>query len=156
MKTRLIAIGSARQGPEAALFRHYAERLVPPLELVEIVIRKKLVGEALIAAEAAEIESKLARSQGKGRIVIALDEKGHDISSRDFAKRLEAIAATGIGHVDFVIGGADGLADSLRRRADLVLAFGRMTWPHLLVRALLAEQLYRTQTIRAGHPYHRD
>ena len=87
---------------------------------------------------------------------MALDERGRQLGSRDFAQKLGAWRDQGVAEIAFVIGGADGLAESLRRRADLTLSLGQMTWPHMLARAMLVEQIYRAQQILAGHPYHRD
>jgi len=156
MKIRVIALGRAKPGPEKTLCESYAKRLTWPCELVELEARKGLAGAELIAAEAALIEKALAARRETKRVLVALDERGQHLTSRDFAKRLAALGNQGYGEVDFVIGGADGLAPAIRDRAALLLAFGAMTWPHLLVRVLLLEQIYRAQTIIAGHPYHRD
>jgi len=86
---------------------------------------------------------------------IALDSRGTQLSSEAFAKLIAASCENGQSDIAFVIGGAEGLAKPLLARADKVLSLGAMTWPHLLVRTLLAEQLYRAQTILSGHPYHR-
>jgi 23S rRNA (pseudouridine1915-N3)-methyltransferase len=87
--------------------------------------------------------------------VVALDERGAALSSAAFAERLGTWRDGGIPDLAFLIGGADGLADTVRQRAGLVLSLGLMTWPHLLARGLLLEQIYRAQQILAGHPYHR-
>lgn len=91
-----------------------------------------------------------------GALLIALDERGQAWSSRDLATRLTAWRDRGAATLAFAIGGADGLASSVIERADAVVSLGAMTWPHLMVRSLLLEQLYRAQQIAAGHPYHRD
>jgi 23S rRNA (pseudouridine1915-N3)-methyltransferase len=85
-----------------------------------------------------------------------LDERGETESSRDFAQRLGAWRDRGVGDLALVIGGADGLDPELRRSAAFMLSFGPMVWPHMLVRVMLAEQLYRAASILAGTPYHRD
>ena len=100
-------------------------------------------GEALLAAVP------------DGARIVALDERGKSQTSEAFAKRLGIWRDDGVRAVAFLIGGADGLDESLRKRADMVVSFGALTWPHMLVRALLAEQLYRAHTILTGHPYHR-
>ncbi len=92
----------------------------------------------------------------EGATVVALDERGKAISSETLAKKIGAWQSQGQSNFAFLIGGADGLDDSVRDRADLLLPFGTVTWPHLLVRAMLAEQLYRAESILAGHPYHRN
>ena len=155
MRYLILAVGEAKPGPELALFRQYAERLRPPPALVEIEPRRKPAGPALQEAEAAALRAALARAPARRRAVIALDERGLSLTSRAFADRLQGFADSGAGTAVFLIGGAEGLAPDLRAEADLVLSLGAMTWPHLLARALLAEQLYRAQTLRAGHPYHR-
>jgi 23S rRNA (pseudouridine1915-N3)-methyltransferase len=91
-----------------------------------------------------------------GALLVALDERGKPWSSRELAERLAAWRDRGDAILAFAIGGAEGLAPSVIERADAVVSLGAMTWPHLMVRGLLLEQLYRAQQILAGHPYHRD
>ena len=91
-----------------------------------------------------------------GALLVALDERGQPWSSRELAERLAAWRDRGAAALVFAIGGADGLGPAVIERADAVLSLGAMTWPHLMVRSLLLEQLYRAQQILAGHPYHRD
>ena len=105
--------------------------------------------------KAREAELILAALPDGARLV-ALDERGAAWSSRELAARLTRWRDGGVGTLAFAIGGADGLAPALIERADAVVSLGAMTWPHLLVRSLLLEQLYRAQQIGAGHPYHRD
>lgn len=88
--------------------------------------------------------------------IIALDERGKDLSSRDISAQFSTWQQQGISHIGLIIGGADGLSDEARKKSHLLLAFGRATWPHMMVRAMLAEQLYRVSTILENHPYHRD
>ena len=88
--------------------------------------------------------------------LILLDERGQDLPSRDFAARLEDWQEQGAAQLTFVIGGAEGVLDVMRQRADFILGFGRATWPHRLARVMLLEQIYRARQITAGHPYHRD
>jgi 23S rRNA (pseudouridine1915-N3)-methyltransferase len=91
----------------------------------------------------------------QGAVLAVLDERGKEITSPEFAETLAAWRDAGRGDLALVIGGADGIAPELRARADFALSFGRMVWPHMLVRAMLAEQLYRAASILAGSPYHR-
>jgi len=88
-------------------------------------------------------------------VVIGLDERGTSLSSTEFAQILEGYRNEGIKSLTFVIGGADGLSDAVRARSQRLISFGRMTWPHLLVRGMVVEQIYRAQQILIGHPYHR-
>jgi len=108
---------------------------------------------ALAAIEA--IRDRLLAAVPEGATVAALDEKGKTLSSAAFAEKLSAWRDNGVRDLAFVIGGADGLDGALLKQADLVLSLGPMTWPHVMVRGLLAEQLYRAQCIQQGHPYHR-
>lgn len=147
----VIAVGKARAGPERALFDAYAKRLRPPIALVEVEDKRGHAGQESRAREASLIEARLPA----GAALIALDEGGELLDSAGLARRLGQWRDTGRGAVAVAIGGADGLDASLRARADLVLALGRLTWPHLMVRGMIAEQLYRAETILAGHPYHR-
>jgi 23S rRNA (pseudouridine1915-N3)-methyltransferase len=117
-----------------------------PVEIVEVEARK--------AGKAAEGEALLARLEGA--FIIACDERGLALASRAFGERLAKLRDDGVRSLAFVIGGADGLDASVLTRADQTLAFGPQTWPHALARAMLAEQLYRTASLMAGQPYHRD
>ena len=150
MRFHIIAVGRLRRGVEGDLFEHFQGRIRWPLDIHEIDDRKY----GTDGRKAREGKSILAAIPDDA-IVATLDEKGRDLGSEDLAARIGDWRDSGIRDVAFVIGGVDGLAEDVRRRADLVLAFGRATWPHLLVRGMLAEQLYRAQQILSGHPYHR-
>lgn len=102
-----------------------------------------------------EADALLLACEGCERI-IALDERGKDMGSRDFSKYFVNWQQEGISSIALIIGGADGLLEEVRKKANLTIAFGRATWPHMLVRAMLSEQLYRVSTILENHPYHRD
>ncbi len=148
MKWLLAAIGKAKaNSPESQMVAEYSKRLSGKFTLKEI--------ESKVPNKPKEAEALLVACAGYDK-VIALDERGKDISSRELALQLSKWQQQGTSSVAFIIGGADGLDESVRKRADLTLAFGRATWPHMLVRAMIAEQIYRAQTINDGHPYHRD
>jgi 23S rRNA (pseudouridine1915-N3)-methyltransferase len=151
MRVTIAAVGRDRRGPARDLFDEYCRRCSWPIRLVEVAPRAAMPSEPRLADEGVRLTAAIPRDA----TVIALDERGRLLSSRAFATRIAAWQERS-GHLAFLIGGPDGLADDLVKRAELVLALGRMTWPHLLVRVLLAEQLYRASTILAGHPYHRD
>lgn len=159
MRLTLVAVGRARVGHRgaalAALYDDYAERLTKgpwgPLRLKEVEERRAVPAAERPAREAALIRDALPA----GAFRIVLDERGRALGSWDFASQLQAIAESGRAELAFVVGGADGLDPALRQEADLLLSLGAMTWPHLLVRVLLAEQLFRAQSILSGHPYHR-
>ncbi len=151
MQIIVAAIGKAKPGPEKELFAAYAARLPWRIDLKEIEIKKEM---AVDARRTREGEALLAAIP-EGARIIALDERGKAETSEVFAKRLGRWRDDGVRCVAFIIGGADGLDEALRKRADAVLSFGALTWPHMLVRALLAEQVYRAHTILTGHPYHR-
>ena len=125
---------------------------MPPVAIVELEVRQRLPAAALKAREAALI---LAALPARARL-IALDERGPMWSSNGLADRLTAWRDQGIAELAFAIGGADGLGAEVLDRAEATVSLGPMTWPHLLVRSLLLEQLYRAQQILAGHPYHRE
>ncbi len=139
-----------KTGPERALYEHYAGRIAFALELREIEEKKKLKPDALKKREG---ELLLAQVPA-GAVVVALDEGGKALTSAAFAEKLR-IWRDEARDVAFIIGGAGGLDGAVKNRADLVLGFGSQTWPHLLVRGLLAEQIYRAGCILSGHPYHR-
>jgi 23S rRNA (pseudouridine1915-N3)-methyltransferase len=147
----LLAVGKAKPGPELELTRQYLRRLAPPPLVKEVEERRPLASAQLKAREA----ELLLAAVPEGAMVVALDERGVEMKSPAFADRLGRWRDDGIGDVAFLIGGADGHGEAVRDRADLLLSLGRMTWPHMLVRALVAEQLWRATAILAGHPYHR-
>ncbi|MEX2299214.1 MAG: 23S rRNA (pseudouridine(1915)-N(3))-methyltransferase RlmH [Dongiaceae bacterium] len=153
MPIRILAGGRWRGAdPARTLYDAYVGRLNRPVELVEIDPRvadpnERIAREGQRMLEAAALPA--------GRILIALDERGRTLDSAGFADRLRSWQDAGVPALIFAIGGADGLAPPVRAAADLVLSFGTMTWPHLMVRAMLAEQLYRASAILSGHPYHR-
>ncbi|CAA7612356.1 Ribosomal RNA large subunit methyltransferase H [Candidatus Terasakiella magnetica] len=151
MRLLLAAVGKAKAGPEQDLFRQYLRRLSPPLILKEVEEKRPLTGSQLKTREA----ELLLGAVPAGAVVVALDERGRDMGSEEFAACMGRWRDGGTGDLVFLIGGADGHGDAVRDRADLLLSLGRMTWPHMLVRALLAEQVWRAQAILAGHPYHR-
>jgi len=155
MRIAVIAVGKARPGAMRTLAEDYAKRLSQisgawRLALVEVEAPAKLPVADRMRREA----ELLAARVPAGAVLVALDGGGKGLSSEDFAARLGAWRDQGR-DVAFVIGGADGLARDLVRRADLTLSLGAMTWPHMLARAMLLEQLYRASAILAGHPYHR-
>jgi len=154
LRIAVIAVGKARPGALRALAEDYAKRLSQAaawrLALVEIEAPAKLPVADRLRREG----ELLAARVPAGAVLVALDGRGKALSSEDFAARLGAWRDQGR-DLAFVIGGADGLARALVERADLALSLGAMTWPHMLARAMLLEQLYRAATILAGHPYHR-
>ncbi len=137
------------RGPEAELFARYCERLRPPIRLVEIADARGQLAEKKRREGAALLSALPAAA-----FVIALDAAGAIHDSETFARLLTQWIESGR-PLAFVIGGADGLDARITDRADYLLSLGRMTWPHLLARVLLAEQLYRARAIAADHPYHR-
>ena len=151
MKLTIAAIGRAGRGPERDLYEHYAGRIRWPLALRELEEKKKLPPAQLIEREG---ELLLGAAPEKATLV-ALDRRGKVLDSEAFARRLERWRDDSVADVAFLIGGADGHTEALLKKAALMLSFGAMTWPHLLARAMLAEQIYRAQQLLAGHPYHR-
>ena len=144
----VVGVGRFRNDPAAALFEHYRRRLGGDLVLREV--------EAPGGSDRAEREGgRLMAAVPAGAVLVVLDERGEVLPSRVFAERLVRWRDDGRRTAAFLIGGADGHAQTVRDRADMLLSFGPMTWPHLMVRAMLAEQLYRARTLMDGHPYHR-
>jgi len=152
MRIVIAAVGKFRRQPERELYDTFVKRISWPITLKEVEERDPLPAPKRKEREAA----KLLAALPEGATVVALDERGKALTSADFAKHMGRWQDDGIGDLAFVIGGADGLDASILKRAQLTLSLGPMTWPHIMVRALLAEQLYRAQSILAGHPYHRE
>ncbi|BAR98875.1 23S rRNA (pseudouridine(1915)-N(3))-methyltransferase RlmH [Blastochloris viridis] len=159
MRIVIVAVGRLKSGAERELETRYLERAralgrglaLAPVDLTELSESAARRAEARIDEEAVRIAAALPA----GASVIALDERGKSLASTDFAAHIGRARDSGRGTLAFVIGGPDGLAEALRARAELVVSFGALTWPHQLVRVLLAEQVYRAMTILSGHPYHR-
>ena len=154
MKLRIAAVGRLRSGPEAELLKDYLDRFdktgrnlgLGPISMLEVEAKK-----GGMPAEAALLEKAI----GTSTPICTLDERGKVMSSPDFADLLGRWRDQGASEPAFIIGGADGIDPGLRARADMSLSFGKMVWPHMLVRVMLAEQLYRAASILAGSPYHR-
>lgn len=139
MRLHIVARGRIGRGPEAELVDRYMKRMAWPTRITEL---SESGGRPPLPAD--------------NSVTILLDEKGDTLGSIDLAKRLERWRDEGRREARFLIGGADGFSDEDRASADLLLSFGRATWPHLLARAMLAEQLWRATSILANHPYHRE
>jgi 23S rRNA (pseudouridine1915-N3)-methyltransferase len=152
MRCHVIAVGRAKSGPARSLFEDYARRLTPPLTIVEVE-EKRPLPEAQLKDREAEL---LLAAVPKGATPVLLDERGKILSSQAFAEQLGIWRDQGVADLAFLIGGAAGHGALLRERVGVSLSLGAMTWPHMLVRGLLAEQLYRGFAILSGHPYHRE
>ncbi len=155
MRVQICAVGRLRKGPERELYDDYLTRFdrtgralaLGPAQLIEVEDKKGggMAAEAML----------LRRAIPDGALVCTLDERGKLMSSPDFAEQIGHWRDQGRQDLTFVIGGADGIDPDLRAQADVSLSFGKMVWPHMLVRVMLAEQLYRAASILAGGPYHR-
>jgi 23S rRNA (pseudouridine1915-N3)-methyltransferase len=151
VKLTIACVGRAARGPERDLYEHYAGRIRWRLSLREVEEKRKLPPVQLIQREGELLlEAVPAKS-----VLVALDRRGQMLDSESFARRLARWRDDAIPDIAFLIGGADGHGEGLLKKSDLALSFGAMTWPHLLARAMLAEQIYRAQQLLAGHPYHR-
>ena len=155
MRVQIAAVGRLREGPEHTLVSDYLARAgqagralgLGPFDVTEIDDRK------LRSAE--EADQRLAARLADDAVAVVLDERGGTCSSPDLARELARWRDSGRRAAVFLIGGADGHGPALRKRADAMLSFGPMVWPHMLARVMLAEQLYRAVSILAGSPYHR-
>ena len=150
MDLTILAVGRLRSGPENDLVSAYVKRLPWPLRIIEVEERRPILGPERQAREADLILAALPANS----LAVMLDERGKVLSSLSFSEKLTGWRETAKA-VTFVIGGADGLHEKLRARADFLLGLGPMTWPHAFVRVMLTEQIYRASTIMSGHPYHK-
>ena len=159
MRLTVLTVGFSRGTSEGALIDDYIHRAVQmgrnmgftAVTVEEVAVSKARDGKTRMAEEAVKLGDRVP----VGAHIVLLDAKGKGMTSEDFAEMLGALRDAGTKDLVFVIGGPDGLAPLPGQRAGRSLAFGPQTWPHLLVRAMLAEQIYRALTILAGHPYHR-
>ena len=159
MRIVIAAVGRLKQGPERELAERYRKRAadagrsvgLAAFDVIEIrESRADNVGRRMLEESIA-----IANVIPERAVTVILDERGESVSSASFAGHLQAWRTQSRPAAVFMIGGADGLAPSLRERANLAIAFGTATWPHQLVRIMLLEQLYRAVTMLSGHPYHR-
>jgi 23S rRNA (pseudouridine1915-N3)-methyltransferase len=139
MLLHIVARGKIGRSPEAELVERYVKRIAWPMKVTELADR---------GGQAAPLPSN--------SISVLLDERGSALSSMELARKLEGWRDGGKREARFVIGAADGHDEEERSKADMLLSFGAATWPHLLARAMLAEQLFRATSILANHPYHRE
>ena len=151
MKLLILAIGKLR-GFEAEWCAEYQKRLRGDVTIKEMAASKNLSPTETQRAE----QDLLLKALPPKSYTVLLDERGKDMPSRDFAAKIKQWQEQGTANLVFIIGGADGVTDAVRAEADFTIGFGRLTWPHRLVRVMLMEQIYRAQQINAGHPYHRD
>jgi 23S rRNA (pseudouridine1915-N3)-methyltransferase len=140
MMLHIVARGRMGRGAEADLIARYVQRIAWPLRITELPDK----GAGRVAAAATPART------------IVMDEGGDQMSSMDFARLLETWRDGGVRETRFLIGAADGVSVDERASADCIVAFGRATWPHMLARVMLVEQLWRATSIIAGHPYHRE
>lgn len=151
MRLLIAAIGRIKAGPEQQLLHDYTKRLPWKIDCKEFDVK-----HADVSARKTKEGEQLLDACQKYQRIIALDESGKTLSSREFAEWLGKAQGQGVSSFAFVIGGADGLSEAVLKKAHLTWSLGRVTWPHMLVRGMLAEQLYRAHSILAKHPYHRD
>ena len=151
LKIEIIAAGRLKKGPSFELCEEYIKRIKWPLAIYEVESKSK-DGQAAQREEIQKIKEHIKPQA----FIVALDKKGKNLGSMDFSQTMEKIQNSGKDYIQFIIGGAEGLTDEIIKRANLVLSFGQPTWPHILARIMLLEQIYRAQQILIGHPYHRE
>lgn len=140
MLLHIIARGKIGRSSEAELVERYCKRVAWPMRITELP----------------DVGGKLPAITATPCVTVMLDEKGKQLSSMEFAETLGRWRDNGVRECRLMIGAADGFGDAERADADLLIAFGRMTWPHMMARAMLTEQLWRATSILANHPYHRE
>lgn len=159
MRITLFAVGRLKAGPESELSSRYLDRFAKSGSAIGLDFSKTIEVPESRASSAGqrkrEEAGQLERHLPEGAALILLDERGKTPDSPGFAETLASLRDDGRRDLVIAIGGADGLDPGLQAKADAVICFGRMTWPHQLVRIMVAEQLYRAVTILSGHPYHR-
>lgn len=148
MKIRIIAVGKQKASPTLDLCDEYLKRMKWQVSLKEVDTPK--------GATSAQEAPLILKQLPKDAFIVALDERGETLTSPELAKKFEKWQNQApANEITFLIGGADGFSDEIRKKANFLLSFGKQTWPHMLVRVMLLEQVYRAQQIIAGHPYHR-
>lgn len=151
MKIIIAAVGAMKRAPEAALMDKYIAQCPWKITVKEVDANPKLPPDKRRAAEAEKLRAALGEKRG---LLIAMDSRGKNLTSEQFAALIARAQNEGMSQVGFLIGGQDGLDVALLKDAHHTIAFGGATWPHMLARAMLAEQIYRAHCILANHPYH--
>lgn len=151
MNIAIVAVGRMRAGPEKQIFESYLSKTPWSVTTHEVDIRSKGNAITQVRQEAEAILTALP----KGAKIVCLDSRGKSLTSEKLADQFGRWRDDGERDVALVIGGADGLDDSVTQKSDLILSFGAVTWPHMLMRALVGEQIFRAHCILTGHPYHR-
>ena len=153
MKINIISIGKFKKDGYNLLYNEYKKRMNWNIQLKELQLKKNYEGEKL-----KEEEGKLliqSCSSNTSSKIITLDERGKIISTLEFQELINSYQNSGITDLDFIIGGSDGLSQEVRDKSNFVLSFGKMVFPHLMIRVMLIEQLYRVWTLNNNHPYHK-
>ncbi len=150
-KIDILVVGRVKKGPWYELIEDYISRMKWPVTVVEIESKYTDV-----KTQQAHEQRLILDRLDPHSFVVVLDERGSGLRSLDFAQTLQKIRDTGSDKLTFLIGGAEGFTDDIRNKANMMISFGQQTWPHVMVRVMLLEQIYRAQQIIAGHPYHRE
>lgn len=147
---KIIAVGKQKKSPELELFNEYKKRLNNQLSLIEVDSHNDKNIDIVKQKEAKSIIEKI----DKNAFIIALDENGKSFSSPEFAEKISNISID-YNNINYIIGGANGIDKSVLDLANIKICLGKMTWPHMMVRFLIAEQIYRGHKILVNHPYHK-
>lgn len=151
MNITILSIGRFKNNPQKEIFETYVNRLPWNIALKELEVKSAVTGEVLKQKEGELLLSAAANSAK----IILLDERGKNLSSKEFAEQISNFQDNGQ-NLTFIIGGASGVSEEVKRKANLILSLGKLTFPHMMVRSILAEQLYRAYSIINNHPYHRE
>ncbi|MGH1403135.1 MAG: 23S rRNA (pseudouridine(1915)-N(3))-methyltransferase RlmH [Alphaproteobacteria bacterium] len=151
IKIDVICVAKVKKGSFFDLIEEYKKRIQWNTTIIEL--ESKFSDPKKCQEDEA---GKILKHIDSRAIVVAMDERGKAMKSMAFSEKIATYRDNGENHIQFIIGGADGLTPQIRERANLLLSFGQQTWPHLLARVMLLEQIYRAQQILAGHPYHRE
>lgn len=152
MKIHILAIGRCTNTPEAEIVKRYIERTPWDITIKELEERRPIKGEERKKSEAGMLLAAIPKKS----FIIILDERGKSQTSNELAKTITNAKDNGFENVCFIIGGADGLSADILAKAQLKISFGKMVWPHMMVRAMLTEQIYRSWAIINRHPYHKE
>lgn len=152
MHLTIISVGRMKSGPESQQIDSYLKRCPWPVKIIEVEEKRPIKGAERMAREG----DLILKAVPDNAYVIALDERGKALRSVKFADLIRDRQDGGTANLTFLIGGADGYDPRVKERADFLLSLGDMTWPHMMVRVMLTEQIYRASCILSGHPYHKD